>query len=480
MVAARRLSIVDRPDGYRKVHLRDTPRLGGIAIFLAFFAPMAGLLFFSHLSTLSDLLLFYPKKRLLGLFIGSSMALGMGVLDDIFDLRPRWKILWQVLAAAVAFAFGYSINAISNPFGKALHLGPWAFPVTVFWFVGCMNAVNLLDGLDGLAAGTCLFVSMTLFLVSLHFNNVMAMLMMACLSGATLGFLFFNFPPARIFLGDSGSMLLGFLIAALSLMGASRKAEAAVALFIPIVALGLPILDTAMAILRRWYKRLPISSPDRQHIHHVLVSMGYSKQRVLLTLYAICLALGAAALLITFARSEVVVFVIGSLVVTAFVCVRLFSGVRLVDVVDKLSQDNARNQRSSQARVLVARAVDRMKRAKDLEDLWSACSEAFEGLEINSATLTLSETANPPGGGRSWKREGAPQQNGAGRLLDGWSARLGLYRGDKVLGELAMTQTMSDHLPVVEMPDLFDHLRRALTDQLGRLTDHRPADEPSA
>ncbi|MFH0953720.1 MAG: MraY family glycosyltransferase [Verrucomicrobiota bacterium] len=477
MVAARRLGVVDRPDGYRKLHLRETPRLGGVAIFIAAATPILALFLLNRLSTVSHVLV-HSGRELMGLLVGASMALGLGVLDDVLDLRPRWKVFWQILIASVAFAFGFSIEAISNPFGKPLYLGILTYPVSVFWFVGCMNAVNLLDGLDGLAAGTCLFVGMTLFLVSLHFNNVLAMLLMASLSGAVLGFLFFNFPPAKIFLGDSGSMLLGFLIAAFSLVGTSRKAEAAVALFVPIVALGLPILDTSMAILRRWYKRLPISAPDRQHIHHVMLSMGYSQQRAVLTLYAICLALGGAALLITFARSEIVIFVIGSLVVTAFVCIRLFSGVRLVDVLDKLSQDTSRNQRSFGARVLVERATQRMGTAPSLDDIWNACTEVFEGLELDSAELVLfPERARVET--RAWHPPGEHNPV-AGRHPDGWSSKLGLRWGPEVLGELVVAQNARDGLPVLEMPDLLNRLREAVTAQVARLWGRPPPPEPAS
>ena len=172
-----------------------------------------------------------------------------------------------------------------------------------------MNAVNLMDGLDGLAAGVCLFVSLTLFLVSLHFRNVLAMLLMSCFSGAVFGFLLFNFYPAKIFLGDSGSMLLGFLVGALSLIGSTRKAETAIALLIPVVALGVPIFDTSLTILRRWYKKFPIGSPDRQHIHHVLLSMGYSHPRAVLTLYVTTMVLGGAALL--YLRHPIVFLALG-------------------------------------------------------------------------------------------------------------------------------------------------------------------------
>jgi UDP-GlcNAc:undecaprenyl-phosphate GlcNAc-1-phosphate transferase len=243
---ALRWGVVDKPDGYRKVHKQSTPRLGGLAVYMAFLAPLAALSLFPSVSTVSELLLnleTFPK--LVGLVVGGTLALVLGIVDDVFDLRPRWKLLWQIVIACVVYTTGFKIEGIGNPFGgDSIWLGNLSIPITVFWFVACMNAVNLLDGIDGLAAGASVFVGLTLFLVSLLFSNILGMFLMACLSGAAMGFLVFNFPPARIFLGDSGSLLLGFLIAALSLMGATLKTSTAVALFVPVVALGLPIFGT--------------------------------------------------------------------------------------------------------------------------------------------------------------------------------------------------------------------------------------------
>ncbi len=338
--AARRLGVVDKPDPYRKIHKRETPRLGGVAIYVAFAAPII-LLYVFRLSRVSDSL-HGRIVPLLALLAGGALALGIGVVDDVRGLRARWKLLLQCLPACAAMAGGYVIHEVSTPFGGSLSLGALAIPVTLFWFLGCMNAVNLLDGLDGLAAGVCLFVSLTLLLVSVFFGNAVSVLLMCCLSGSILGFLVFNFHPASIFLGDSGTMLLGFLIASLSIMS-SRKVETAVALLIPFIALGLPILDTALAILRRWCRRLPISAADRQHIHHVLLSMGLSHRQVVVILYVVCIFLGGAALLVTAGRSEVTVLVLGSLSIMAFVCVRIFGGLRFSQVFARLAEELLRD-----------------------------------------------------------------------------------------------------------------------------------------
>ncbi len=236
---AKRLGVVDKPDRFRKVHEAETPLLGGVAIYVAFAAPVLAL-GTVYRNDVPEMLYAVPVEAF-GLLAAAGIALCLGIADDAFGVSVGWKLLFQFVAASVAFASGYSISAVSNPFGDPVTLGVLSFPVTVVWFMICMNAVNLLDGLDGLAAGVCIFAVITLFLVSLFFGNVVAMALLACLGGAILGFLVYNFHPASIFLGDSGSLLLGFLVAALALVGAARKVEATVALLVPLMALGLPI-----------------------------------------------------------------------------------------------------------------------------------------------------------------------------------------------------------------------------------------------
>jgi UDP-GlcNAc:undecaprenyl-phosphate GlcNAc-1-phosphate transferase len=458
-----RWGIVDRPDGIRKLHAQPTPYTGGVAVYLAFAAPLVALLWFDEWSTVSEL--FRGRTfQLVGLGVCATLAMVLGLLDDRYDLSPTLKLAWQIVIASVAFGFGFRISAVSNPLGGPFEFGVFTYPVTVFWFVGCMNAVNLLDGLDGLAAGTCLFVGVILLMVSLQYRNYMGMFLMASLSGATLGFLFYNFPPAKIFLGDSGSMLLGFLVAALSLVGASRKAEAAVALFVPVVALGVPILDTSLAIIRRWYKRLPIGHADRYHIHHILVAMGHSHRRAVLILYAMCVILGTSALLISFARSEVVLLVVVSLIALAFVCIRVFSGVRLTDVMAKLSEDKLRQTRSKEVLAVVDKAVRDMRAAEELEKLWSICTEAAAALSFNYAELRLAEKDGTARRGRVWKQDG--EQNGE---ADGWAVRLGLRNEGRSLGQLVLRKDLGSIRDDLENPELLDRLRDEFARRLGAI-----------
>lgn len=445
---ARRWGFVDVPDDYRKRHGQPIPRMGGPSILLAFLAPVLGLFVFRELSQVSRGLI-AQQAKMVTLAAGACLVVVCGLLDDRFNLRPRTKLACQVLIGVFMYYAGFSINAVSVPLRGVMYLGIISLPVTVLWFVGCMNAVNLLDGLDGLASGVTVFVSATMFLVSAHFQNTFGMFTMACLGGAALGFLLYNFPPAKIFLGDSGSLLLGFLIAALSLVGASRKAEAAVALLIPIVALGLPFLDTLLAILRRWYKRLPFSTPDREHIHHRLVSMGYSPRKAVLTLYLICVGLAGIALVITFARNEIILMMIAALLITSFVGARIFSGLGLTDVWNRLRRARSAEDRLSRDFVAIETALTLIRRASSLDELWQACVNLFREADLDAAELSW------PGASRTWQGEGVL----AG---DEWSVRLRLPPA----GGLILRSGHAPGAVFCERSDLLEALRHALADRL--------------
>lgn len=470
---------VDQPDRYRKRHPRPVPRLGGISIYLAFLLPIFLLHAVKPEHVFMERIL-DRSREVSGLLIGSLIALSLGLLDDFRPLRPATKFFFQICAALSAYVGGLAIHVISNPLGPPIELGIWSLPVTVFWFVACMNAVNLLDGLDGLAAGVCLFVSATLFLVSLNFLNVIGMVLMACLSGAILGFLLYNFYPAKIFLGDSGSMLLGFLIAGMSLIGTKRKAEAAIALTIPIIAMGLPILDTSLSIVRRWYKRLPISSPDRQHIHHVLLNMGYSHRRAVMVLYLVTVMFGCAALLVTLDRNEVTLMTLGTLFLITFVSIRVFGGLRLTDLFARLYTSQQERRTAGLLRWATDRAVQQMNDATTPAALWNICTEAFQELNLQSAEIEFAPGTLFPWSHLAWNRtpgSPCPQNREAD---DHWYARLILQHGDRQYGVLKVCQDLKQIPIVPEVPILLLLLRDALVAHLRRLSQSDVSANPSA
>lgn len=289
---ALRRGLYDMPSD-RKVHARPIPRLGGVAIVIAFFAPVTGLLLVN--AGASEALV-QTESHLLGLYIGGFLIAGLGLYDDLKGANALQKLIVQVGVGALMYALDYRIDAISNPFGGVVELGALSLPVTLFWFVGVINAVNLIDGLDGLAGGIGLISVTTLFALSIMDGNVLASLLCSCLAGAIVGFLFFNFNPARIFMGDTGSLFLGFVLAAFSI-STSTKGSTAVALTVPILALGLPILDTMMAIGRRVRAKRNIFSADQEHIHHRLLRAGFSHRNAVITLYIVAGVLAVAALI---------------------------------------------------------------------------------------------------------------------------------------------------------------------------------------
>jgi UDP-GlcNAc:undecaprenyl-phosphate GlcNAc-1-phosphate transferase len=312
---AQRLGAVDEPD-QRKVHRLPMPRLGGLAVYLAF---------------VSTLLITQPLTApLLGLVLGATVIVFLGVWDDVRGLSPRLKLAGQILAALTLIPFGIHVEFVTNPFGGIIYLGLWGVPLTVFWLVAVTNAVNLIDGLDGLASGTALIASLTLAAVAYTLGNMAVVAVALILAGAVLGFLRYNFHPARVFLGDTGSMFLGFTLATLAIMGLSKGATA-LAVIIPVVILGIPLADTAFAILRRYRNRKPIFHPDKEHLHHRLLGAGLTHRGAVLVMYGVNVVLGGSAVLLVVLSTEQAVallFITAVLLLVAANRVGVFEGTR--------------------------------------------------------------------------------------------------------------------------------------------------------
>ncbi|MGH7283585.1 MAG: glycosyltransferase family 4 protein, partial [Polyangiaceae bacterium] len=254
--------VVDAPSA-RRVHQKKIPRLGGIAIVIGFYAPLLALF---ALDTGTARIFFHSPHMVGGLVTGSLVIAGLGLYDDLVGAGAKTKLLVQSLAATAAFVGGLRIDALNLPLVGNLQMGAFALPVTILWIAAIVNALNLIDGLDGLAAGIAFFACVTNFVVAFLTHNILIALMTGTLGGAIIGFLFYNFNPAKIFMGDSGSMFLGFMLACASLLGAgSQKSPTLIAILVPLLALGLPIMDMLFAIARRFLERRSIFSPDRRH-----------------------------------------------------------------------------------------------------------------------------------------------------------------------------------------------------------------------
>jgi len=283
---ALRFDIVDRPDK-RKMHQIPIPLMGGLAIALSFFATLgAAMLAFPSVADSSI-------HAFTGLAIGGAIILALGIYDDTKGLSAPMKFSVQALAALVVVALGARVEAFTNPLGPSVQLGWVGIPIGVLWIVGATNAVNLIDGLDGLAVGIGAIAALGLFAVAVGGNPVVAGALII-LAGACLGFLKHNFYPARLFLGDTGSMFIGFTLAVLAIHG-SLKATTATVLFLPIIVLGVPLFDTVFAIFRRAKRRANPFKADREHIHHRLVRIGLHHRNVVLVLYFVCAYLALTA-----------------------------------------------------------------------------------------------------------------------------------------------------------------------------------------
>lgn len=284
------IGAMDKPSA-RKVHSSNIPRNGGIAIY---FGVLVAVLFGILIGGVSGTLI--NPRPLLGILLGGSIVLLIGFLDDLYRLPALLKLFGQILGATVAIIFGVEITFISNPFNGLFPLGYVAIPLTLLWLVGMTNAINLIDGLDGLAAGVTAISAGTLFFVALRTHQLGAALIMLALCGAALGFLRFNFFPASIFLGDAGSYFLGFTLAAASIVGVF-KTTLVVALVIPLLILGVPIFDTIFAILRRLKDKKSPFAADNKHIHHLLLRAGLNHREAVLSIYIACFLLSAIALI---------------------------------------------------------------------------------------------------------------------------------------------------------------------------------------
>lgn len=304
---AYKIGAIDIPKDKRRVHKKPIPRLGGLAIYYGF---LISVLFFSNMD-----------KQLAGIIGGSLLIVGVGIIDDVMALKASIKFVIQILAAIIVALCDVRINAISMPEvivpGGILSLGVMSFPVTVLWIVGVTNAVNLIDGLDGLAVGVSSIATFSLFFIAILAGEPVVAILAAALAGSCLGFLPYNFNPAKIFMGDTGSTFLGYMLSIICIQGLF-KGYVIISFIVPFLILGLPIFDTAYAIFRRIKNKQPIMSPDRGHLHHRLIDMGFSQKQTVAILYIITMILGLSAVMVVGQGAYTGIIIIATFLLFAF------------------------------------------------------------------------------------------------------------------------------------------------------------------
>jgi UDP-GlcNAc:undecaprenyl-phosphate GlcNAc-1-phosphate transferase len=376
----------------RKIHKEPIPRIGGVAIFLAFLGPFLGTLFYSN----DFIQKIHSEPILLFVCAGAAIVFLMGLADDFFRLSPAVKFGVQIIAALFAYAGGIGISTLQLPFLPMWHLGWLSLPVTVFWYLLVTNSLNLIDGLDGLAAGVCFFASLTLLVLSLLGGRFLVAAGFAALAGSCLGFLRYNFNPASVFMGDCGSYFLGYMLASLGILG-SIKGQATVAILIPVIALGLPLIDTVLSPIRRFITGQKAFQPDKSHIHHKLLKMGFSQRKAVLLIYGATIFLGVFALLLVNAQDQR-----GGLILLALgVCAVV--GIKKLGYLEYLAADKILGyfrdvtdttglgkDRRSFLNLQLA-----MSEAANTDILWERVIDVFEHLGIDRGEMILNGSFRP-------------------------------------------------------------------------------------
>jgi UDP-GlcNAc:undecaprenyl-phosphate GlcNAc-1-phosphate transferase len=401
---------IDKARSSRKVHHNPVPRIGGIAIVAGFYAPLVGL--FLYANGVSNLFL-RDRWLVAGLFGGGLATAALGFFDDLYGVRARWKLLVQIGVALLLWFLsgegdqrGFQIHTMAG-----IPLGPFAFPVTILWITGIINAMNLIDGLDGLAGGVAAIAVALNFAVAFSRPDVLMCLFMASLGGAVVGFLLYNFNPATIFMGDTGSMFLGFVLACSSVV-TSEKSAATLSMLVPILGLGLPIADTLLAMIRRSLRGRPIFSADREHIHHRLLEMGFTHRQAVLTLYGVCLLLAAVAFSLTYQEGQYRVLLLSGVAIVAVFALRRL-GYLEIDPVSarKNAEARARNQN---IRGVVREIGEQLKDAHHVDVVWN--SVKYLGPLLNAREMRMSIVVQEAAGEEvravhAWRNSEVPEHD---------------------------------------------------------------------
>ncbi len=476
----RRFGILAMPQA-RTVHTTPMPRSGGLALFLTFFACLA--LAAVVLPHRTVAILFDHSMRYV--YAGACIIFVVGFADDKWTLPSKLKLVAQIVAACVACYGGARIASFALPGQFIIHFDLLSYALTVFWFVLLINAINLIDGLDGLAAGVVFFATAVQAVLAAMRGEAHTAALFAVMAGATLGFLRYNFNPASLFLGDGGSYFLGYMLAALSVSG-SVKSQVGATLLMPVIALGVPLLDTITAPLRRFMRGRDMFEPDKRHVHHKLLSRGWSQRKVVLFLYGITIFLALAALLLVNLRNApagLFLVVVGGALVLLVRKAGYFSYFAVDKILGWLRDVSDDTGLAKDRRTFLNHQIE-ISQAPDMATLWARMTAALEQLRFDMAEMTLSGDGagtcllrpQPPGEGGGavyrWRREEA---EGTDRELLCSPAVMKLElpllsKDGRVLGALWLVKNLAAD-PINEFTlRRVENLRRTVTATLDALT----------
>ena len=467
-----RYKLLDIPLDGRRVHRTAIPRLGGVALYISCLCALLTLPFVDNLltQTLSGF-----KSEFFTLFIPATLVLLLGGYDDLRGTNAVVKFVGLGLIATLFYAMGGRIDALSIPFVGSVQLAPLlSFIVTVVWLVGIANAFNLIDGLDGLASGAALFSSLVILGVSVSQERTLTIVVALVLSGALAGFLRYNFNPASIFLGDSGALFTGFLLAALSVLG-TQKATTAVAIVVPILAFGFPVVDTAMTMARRMVSRKPVFQGDREHIHHMLLERGWSQRRAALVLYGVCALFGLVALIFPASGSKLTGFMLFVISVAVIIAV----GHLRYHEVDEIRAGVKRTVGDRRLRVAnnirVRRAALELSKARDLHEMFEATRHLLDFGEFSFANAQLGQ----PGRVVFWSWPEGSEEIVHAR--SDWSIRLPLVKAGVEWGWMNLYRSVDCDPLLVDTNYITELFRRELTEAVARIlvAHEEPVSQPA-
>ena len=461
---ARRWGFVDRPDGHHKGHDREVALGGGLAVFLA--AAVTFLVEYIFSDPLQGI--FSEAHYLGGLLLAGSWIVCLGLYDDRFGMRGRYKLVGQIVAAIIVISAGLKIESIVI-FDHRIHLDPFTEVFTVFWLVGAMNSLNLLDGIDGLATTIGIILCATITIMALIFGQAAVAVVGAVFTGSLLGFLRFNYPPAKIFLGDAGSMLIGLVVGTLAI-GGSFKGPATVAMAAPLAIWALPIFDSLAAIMRRKLTGRSIYATDRGHLHHRLMSMFGKNSRVLAVVAVCCAVTCAGALLSSFMNNDWAAIISVVAVLLILVATQAFGHVEFLMIIARFKSLLLRTFGKNIPREYSFR----LQGSRDWNMMWQSITEFAEKLDLVEIKIDLNLAAMQEGFHATWRQPSVIEKQ------ERWSTDFPLFAENHLIGRVWISGERSAGKTSCEAIQQFMELFEPLESEIISLATNRESQQTAS